>query len=513
MMIHPSSELLASVEAFVRPRILVVGDLILDQYVFGDAERLSPEAPVPVVRERYRQMRVGGAANVAVFLAAMGAVPVLAGVVGNDASGAALQDLLVQAHVDAAPVIAVNHRPTSTKTRFIGLAQHRHQQQMLRLDHETLEPIDASAEHRLLAALETEIPSCHLVCIEDYNKGLLSDALCQKIISMARSAGREVLVDPAAIKDYRRYRGATAITPNRTEAELAAGLRLENVQEEAPQLAETLLEQLNLDVCVLTLDRHGMYRLERGQPGMLHATRPRNVYDVTGAGDMVLAMLAMARANGASWSVAMDLGNIAGGLEVEKFGCVPISRTEIIDELQQMDSASTRKILSLPRLLERLHSRHRAQRIVFTNGVFDILHAGHVQYLSFARSQGDLLVVGVNTDDSVRRLKGQSRPINTLEDRMAVLASLESVNYVTAFQEDTPLELISAITPAILVKGADYQDKPVVGRQCVEAAGGKVVLAPFLEGRSTTRVVEKSRTISHGSAVTGVDIITDKPSV
>ena len=496
MMIHPSSELLASVEAFGQPRILVVGDLILDQYVYGDAERLSPEAPVPVVRERYRQMRVGGAANVAVFLAALGAVPVLAGVIGNDTSGAALKDLLADAHVHAETVIAATDRPTSTKTRFIGLAQHRHQQQMLRLDHEMLEPVDASVQQRLLAALEAEIPSCHLVCIEDYNKGLLSDALCQKIISMARAAGREVLVDPAAIKDYRRYHGATAITPNRTEAELAAGWHLENLQEEAPRLAATLLEQLNLEVCVLTLDRHGMYRLERDQPGVLHPTRPRNVYDVTGAGDMVLAMLAMARANGASWSVAMDLGNIAGGLEVEKFGCVPLSRTEIVDELLQMDSAGRRKILSLPRLLERLHSRHSTQRIVFTNGVFDILHAGHVQYLNFARSQGDLLVVGVNSDESVRRLKGLRRPINPLDDRMAVLAGLEAVSFVTAFDEDTPLELISAITPAILVKGADYQDKPVVGRECVEAAGGKVVLAPFLQGRSTTRVVEKSRSVA-----------------
>jgi D-beta-D-heptose 7-phosphate kinase/D-beta-D-heptose 1-phosphate adenosyltransferase len=496
MMIHSSGDLLASVEAFGRPRILIVGDLILDQYVYGDAERLSPEAPVPVVRERYRQMRVGGAANVAVFLAAMGAVPVLAGVIGNDASGAALRDLLAQARVDSHAVLAVEDRPTSTKTRFIGLAQHRHQQQMLRLDHETLAAIDAAAEHRLLAALEAQIAACDLVCIEDYNKGLLSDSLCQKIISMARAAGREVLVDPAAIKDYRRYHGATAITPNRTEAELATGLRMENVVEEAPRMAETLLEQLHLDVCVLTLDRHGMYRQERGQRGALHPTRPRNVYDVTGAGDMVLAMLAMARANGASWSMAMDLGNIAGGLEVEKFGCVPISRDEIVDELRQMDSAGAQKIISLPRLLERLRSRHGGQKIVFTNGVFDILHAGHVQYLSFARSQGDLLVVGVNDDQSVRRLKGPSRPVNKLEDRMAVLAALESVGYVTSFQEDTPLELISAITPAILVKGADYCDKPIVGRECVEAAGGKVVLAPFLEGRSTSRIVEKSRPAS-----------------
>ncbi|MGC9260352.1 MAG: D-glycero-beta-D-manno-heptose 1-phosphate adenylyltransferase [Phycisphaerae bacterium] len=492
-MIHTSGELLAAVEAFGAPRILVVGDLILDQYVYGDAERLSPEAPVPVVWERYRHTRVGGAANVAVFLAAMGARPVLAGVCGDDPSGRSLRDLLAQAHVDAEAVITIAHRATSTKTRFIGLAQHRHQQQMLRLDHETLEPIDAAAEKHLLEVLESEIASCHLVCMEDYNKGLLSEALCQKIISLARAAGRPVLVDPAAIKDYRRYYGAAAITPNRTEAELAAAIRMDNVHEEAPQLAAKLLEQLNLEVCILTLDRHGMYRLERGQSGILHATRPRNVYDVTGAGDMVLAMLAMARANGASWSVAVDLGNIVGGLEVEKFGCVPISRAEIIDELQQLDSGTARKLMSLPRLLARLHSHHLSQKVVFTNGVFDILHAGHVQYLNFARNQGELLVVGVNSDASVRRLKGDQRPINTLDDRMAVLAGLESVSYVVAFEEDTPLELITAITPAILVKGADYQDKSVVGRECVEAAGGQVVLAPFLEGRSTSRIVEKSR--------------------
>ncbi|MCL5945292.1 MAG: D-glycero-beta-D-manno-heptose 1-phosphate adenylyltransferase [Planctomycetes bacterium] len=495
-MIHTSGELLSAVEAFGSPRILVIGDLILDQYVYGDAERLSPEAPVPVVRERYRHTRVGGAANVAVFLAAMGARPVLTGVCGDDPSGRSLQDLLTQAHVDTTSIITLPQRPTSTKTRFIGLAQHRHQQQMLRLDHETLEPVDNEAEKRLLAVLEAEMASCHLVCLEDYNKGLFSEALCQKIISIARAAGRDVLVDPAAIKDYQRYYGATAITPNRTEAELATAIRMDNVHQEAPQLAAQLLEQLNLEICVLTLDRHGMYRLERGQPGMLHATRPRHVYDVTGAGDMVLAMLAMARANGTSWSVAMDLGNIVGGLEVEKFGCVPIPRSEIIEELQQLDSGGTRKIVSLPRLLERLHSHHREQKIVFTNGVFDILHAGHVRYLNFARTQGDLLVVGVNSDASVRRLKGADRPINTLEDRMAILAALESVSYVIAFEADTPLELIAAITPAILVKGADYQDKPVVGRECVEAAGGQVVLAPFLAGRSTSRIVEKMRT--HG---------------
>ncbi len=488
---HPPHELRKMLEGFAQPRILVVGDLILDQYIYGDAERLSPEAPVPVVRERYREQRVGGAGNVALFLAALGAKPTVVGICGNDDNGRRLGDLLVKAGVSITGLVTASNRPTSSKTRVVGLAQHRHQQQMLRLDHEVTEPISENIQSRLLEIIDAELSQHTIVCVEDYNKGLFAGDLCGLIIDMARQRGLEVLVDPAAISDYRRYQQATAITPNRAEAQLATGRPMRSAAD-ASAVADHLMKQLNLDACVLTLDRDGMYLQQGTEPGQLHATRPRTVYDVTGAGDMVLAMLALARAQKAPWSATVDLGNIAGGLEVERFGCVPLTRQEVISELTRLEGHGDSKIRTLAELATELKSRKQAgERICFTNGVFDILHAGHVQYLQFARAQADILVVGVNSDASVRRLKGNARPVNPLADRLAVLAGLDSVSYLVAFDADTPLELIQSISPDVLVKGSDYGDKTVVGREWVESSGGHVTLAPFLPGRSTTQVIEK----------------------
>lgn len=492
-----ASDLLRELEKFESPEILVVGDLILDKYIFGDAERLSPEAPVPVVRRREEKTQVGGAANVAVFLATLGARPVLAGVCGQDEQHRQLCRLCQDAGVNTDAIIEMPDRPTSCKTRIVGLAQHRHQQQMLRLDDEVTEPVGDETVRRFEALLSPIIARAAVVCIEDYNKGLLDRRLCGFIIAEARRVGKPVLVDPALIKDYSRYAGAHAITPNRTEAELAGGMQMHAIEAEAPQLAAKLIEMHRFDRCVLTLDRHGMYMQARGEPGSYHPTRPRQVYDVTGAGDMVLAMLAMAVANGVSWDHAVDLGNVAGGLEVERFGCVPISRDEIGAELRMMMGPDHIKNLPPEKLLAAIaDARRHGKKIVFTNGVFDILHAGHVSYLHFARRQGDILVVGVNSDASVRGLKGPTRPVNTLADRMAVLAGLEAVTYVTSFSEPTPESLIEAITPDVLVKGADYADKPVVGREWVEAHGGRVMLAPILPGRSSSATIERAAALS-----------------
>ncbi len=488
-----AAELLREVEQFGSPEILVVGDLILDKYIFGDAERLSPEAPVAVVRRRDEKTQVGGAANVAVFLAALGARPILAGICGQDAQHHRLCELCRSAGVDTGAIIPLPDRPTSCKTRIIGLAQHRHQQQMLRLDDEVTDPVSDETVRQFESVLSPLIARIALVCIEDYNKGLLDHRLCQFIIAEARRMGRPVLVDPALIKDYSRYAGAHAVTPNRTEAELSSGIKMDSIEEEAPKLATKLIEMHQFDRCILTLDRHGMYMQANNHHGSYHPTRPRQVYDVTGAGDMVLAMLAMAVANGISWEHAVDLGNVAGGLEVERFGCVPISREEIGTELRMMMGTDHMKNLPLEKLLAVLAAeRRKGKKIVFTNGVFDILHAGHVSYLNFARRQGDILVVGVNSDTSVRGLKGPTRPINGLDDRMAVLAGLEAVSYVVSFNDPTPESLIQAVTPDILVKGADYADKPVVGRQWVEMHGGRVVLAPFLAGRSSSATIERA---------------------
>ncbi len=487
-------ELLRLVENLPNPRILLIGDWMLDEYIYGHADRLSPEAPVPVVNEKHRTRAAGGAGNVAVFLARLGAVVNAVGIRGADASGAVLAELLESAGVNTAGLITHPGRPTSTKTRLVGLAQHRHPQQMLRLDYEDASPIGPPGAAALLDFVRQQVAQCDLVCLEDYNKGVLTTEICQEIIAIARHAGREVLVDPALIADYQKYRGAAAITPNRTEAELATGLKLADSWQAAPQLATALMDRLDLQACILTLDRHGMYLLKRDQPGAMHSTRPRTVYDVTGAGDMVLAVLAMARAGGATWEQAVDLGNIGGGLEVEKFGCVPLSREEIMQDLLEHQSRRMGKQRTGRELaLELARRRQRGEKIVFTNGVFDILHAGHVQYLAFARNLGDLLVVGVNADDSVRRLKGPARPVNSLADRMAVLEALAAVDYIVRFDDDTPEELVRTLTPDILVKGQDYAGQAVAGGALVEARGGKVIFAPLLEGRSTTGVIARSR--------------------
>jgi D-beta-D-heptose 7-phosphate kinase/D-beta-D-heptose 1-phosphate adenosyltransferase len=486
-------ELLQELEQCRSPEILVVGDLILDRYVYGDAERLSPEAPVPVIRQRREHIQVGGAANVAVFLSALGARPVLSGICGADVQYRQLSELCRNAGVDTSAIVPLDDRPTSCKTRIVGLAQHRHQQQMLRLDDEVTDPVSDATIRRFEGLLLPLIDRAAVICIEDYNKGLLDHRLCQFIIGQARRAGKMVLVDPALIKDYSRYDKAHVVTPNRTEAELASGVRINSIDDEAPRLAAALIDAHGFDLCILTLDRHGMYLQRRGQPGSYHPTRPRQVYDVTGAGDMVLAMLAMAAASGISWEHAVDLGNVAGGLEVERFGSVPVSREEIICELQAVIGLDHDKMPSLDKLLAIVDAaRRNGKKIVFTNGVFDVLHAGHVSYLTYARRQGDILIVGVNSDASVRALKGPSRPINNLDDRLLVLAGLEAVSYVVSFSEATPEALIKAITPDVLVKGSDYADKPVVGRQWVQDHGGQVVLAPFLPGRSSSATIERA---------------------
>ena len=498
-----AESLLTIVERFGKapaPRIMLVGDVMVDEYIYGDAERLSPEAPVPVVQERYREQRAGGAGNVAAGLAALGAQVLAVSACGDDLQGRLLCDLFAKMGVQTDGVLRCSDRPTTSKIRLVGLAQHRHPQQMLRLDQEVTTPLSGEQQEKILAYIGRELPSCAALALEDYNKGLLAPEFCKKIVALARSLKKPILVDPALIADYSKYDGVSTITPNRFEAEKASGLKLADSVESAPQLAETLLRNHHLETCLLTLDRHGMYLLEAselaaGRTGNHIPTRPRTVYDVTGAGDMVLSMMTMAIASGASWAEAAALANIAGGLEVEKIGIVPIKKDEVNDELYRLDGDTRGKERTLLQLVRDLERRRRAVptgRVVFTNGVFDILHAGHVKYLEFSKKQGDLLIVGVNSDESVRRLnKGPNRPVNGISDRMAVLAGLQAVDYVVSFEQDTPKELIEAIQPDVLVKGADYADKEVVGREMVEKRGGKVVLAPFLQGRSTTGTIER----------------------
>jgi len=491
----PTTDLLNLLDRWKPRRVIVVGDFILDRFIFGNAERLSPDAPVPVLAAERREHAPGGASNVCLDLAALRCKVEAVGVVGQDAHADTLRDALRDKGVNVVGLFTDPARPTTVKHNFIGLAQHRHPQKMFRVDDESRDAVPAAVARKIINRVSKSIARADVLCLEDYHKGVLSASLCQSLIRLARKHQVPVLVDPAAISDFGKYRGATCITPNRTEAERATGMTIDGYdKQQLGRLARKLLSDLKLEAVLLTLDRHGMLLVRRGT-GVVHVpTRARDVYDVTGAGDMVLAALAGARANGADWPTAVELANVAAGLEVEKFGVVPIERDELLLAVLAEHHAELGKLRTLDELLPELAAHHAAGKtIAFTNGCFDILHAGHIDFLRKAKATGDLLVVGLNTDTSIRRLKGPDRPVNHEDDRVMVLSELESIDYIVLFKEQTPMKLIKAIKPDRLVKGADYQKTEVVGHEAVEKHGGQVVLVPLVEGRSTTNIIRKVR--------------------
>jgi len=485
------TRLIQIIRTLPRSNVLLVGDMMLDKYLYGNAERVSPEAPVLVLHYQNEELRLGGAANVAAMLATLGAQVRAVGVIGRDSAGQEVYRLMREAGIDPA-LLAVEDRPTTCKLRLVGAAQHRHAQQLMRLDYENPQPISPQIAAALLKTVEDSLGGCRIVCVEDYNKGAISETVCRGVIAAATARKIPVLIDPATIDDYSKYRGATALKLNRTEALRACGRRLDT-PEDFKAAAQDLLRQLDLEAVIITLDRHGAYVAARGQEGRwLNHSRPRQVFDATGAGDMVLAMLAVARAAGADWVESVALGNVAAGLEVERFGTVPIKPQEIVAELQAEAHEHPAKERSLGELVSELDRlRASGKRIVFTNGCFDLIHLGHVKYFQFARRQGDVLVVGVNTDSSIRRLKGNTRPILGETDRLGVLEELESIDYLIRFDQDTPIRLIEQIRPDVLVKGSDYEKEEVVGWNLVEGWGGRVVLAPLVDGKSTTAVIQR----------------------
>ncbi len=474
----------------------VVGDFMLDQMVHGSAERLSADAPVPVLHVERIEDRPGGAANVCLDLAALRGSVYALGVVGEDEHARRLGRALSDQGVDVAGLVADPARPTTVKQNLIGLAQGRHPQKMFRLDFESRAPIAGAVRRALLDHLERLLPIVDCVCIEDYDKGVCTPDLCAAVIARATAARKPVFVDPARLSDYGKYRGATALTPNRTEAEEATGLPTcdGSSVEVNGRVAARLVDSLDLEAAVLTLDRHGALLLERGGSPVPVPTQARRVYDVTGAGDMFLAGLAAARCNGLSWLDSTRLANAAAGLEVEVFGVQPIPLERVHHALLMQASSADGKVRTLEQMRVAVAAlRREGRRIVFTNGCFDMLHAGHVKLLDQARAAGDFLIVGLNGDESVRRLKGPGRPINTFADRARVLGALGSVDAIVPFDDDTPVELIRALRPDTLVKGADYTKDRVVGAELVESWGGRVLLVDLEPGRSTTRTLERLR--------------------
>ena len=493
---------------------LVVGDLMLDRITHGDVDRLCNDAPVPVLAVSHTEQRPGGAANVCLDMAVMSGTVHCFGVVGDDEAGRALDGELRSRNIGTAGLVADATRPTTVKQSLIGLAQHRHAQKMFRLDYESREPISETVADALLARFAAALAGCDVVCIEDYNKGVCTPYLCRKVIELSRNAGKPVLVDPAAIADYSKYRGCSAITPNRSEAELAAGKPAGDAgkPEAYAALAEKLLRELEMDAAVITLDKQGAMLLEVSGDARVVPTVARQVYDVTGAGDMVLAALAAGRANGMSWFDAVRFANAAAGLEVEQFGVVPIPLDRIHRDILSRENQSAGKFRSLDELLVELRALRgsgaggsgglgvasgaagtKKPCVVVANGCFDVLHAGHVSLLRRAAALGDYLVVAINDDASVKRLKGPERPIYTQDDRAALLGELECVSAVVVFSDDTPESLIRAINPDVLVKGAQYDLDKIPGARFVLENGGKVELLEVVPGRSTTSTVSRIR--------------------
>ncbi len=470
---------------FNKKRLLVFGDVILDRYLWGDINRISPEAPVPVLRYRREAQRAGGAGNVALNVAGLGLGVGLVGLTGNDKGRADLIEALELSSIDAAGIVALDDRPTITKTRIITGHQH-----VLRVDAEEVGPIDVASGEKLLQNIEDQLSrGIDGIILSDYAKGALSRERCGSVIAKANDLGIPTFVDPKGA-DFSRYRGATVITPNLAELELATGVSARDV-DALIEAGRGLIQEHDIDSMVLTRSADGMTLIAAEVIEHSPAVA-REVFDVTGAGDTVIATLAAARTVGLDWADAMHLANLAAGIVVGKVGAVAVDQASVLQAIHAQSHGLMDSVYSLDELAGLVGEwRRRGEHIVFTNGCFDILHAGHVTYLQQAAREGDRLIVALNTDRSVRELKGAGRPIVSQDDRACVVAALAAVDAVVFFDESTPLRVIERLKPDVLVKGGDYARHDVVGGKEVEAWGGRVVLVPLVQGRSTSKLIEK----------------------
>jgi len=464
-------------------KVLILGDVILDKYASGRVERISPEAPVPVVRANRSSEQPGGAANVAMNVVTMGGKATLLGFTGCDPDRELLLQQLAAAGVDSA-LIGVEGTPTTAKLRILA-GQH----QIVRLDHESTAERPASAYEALLRRYEAALPGAQVVILSDYAKGVLTESVCKRAIALARQAGVPVLVDPK-VRDFSRYAGATTICPNRSELALATGVQGE-VEAEL-NAGQRYVTELGLSHLTVTMSEKGIYTLWPDRRHHAPAVA-RQVFDVSGAGDTAIAALALCAAAGVPPEQAAVLANVAAGIVVAKVGTVPAKQKEVLSELRsRMADSSSRKTMSLPELAEQVAEWQAAgEKVVFTNGCFDLVHVGHVTLLEQCREFGTRLVVGVNSDASVSGLKGPSRPVISEQQRARLLSALAVTDAVVIFGEPTPIEVIKAIRPDVLVKGGDYTEATVVGAPEVRSWGGRVELVPLVEGFSTSDIVRR----------------------
>lgn len=469
---------------FNKQHALIIGDVMLDRYLIGSVGRISPEAPVPIVLLNQQNERAGGAANVAANLSLLGIKTHIIGCVGDDSEGVTLLRLLKQMSVDVNGIYTSVNRPTIAKTRV--LSGH---QQMLRLDQESNISFNAAENADLMAVIQQQLalkPS--VVILSDYAKGLLSEQTCQIIIQQCKTSNIPVLVDPKG-RDYSKYKGATALTPNKKETAEACNSSTDDAG--LVSKATALKKQLNLGFLAVTRGEEGITLIDDATHHL--PAIAKQVFDVSGAGDTVIATLAAGLIHNLSVLQSLQLANIAAAVVVGKVGTVPISQADLIEALaSQQSSEQAHKVCDLSQLKAKVNAwKKDKQSIVFTNGCFDLLHAGHVTYLEAAKKRGDKLILGLNTDHSVSAIKGPTRPVVSENDRARVLAALESVDAVILFDEDTPLNLIKTIQPNVIAKGSDYSADQVVGGKEVLAWGGEIALIDLVEGRSTSNIIKK----------------------
>jgi D-beta-D-heptose 7-phosphate kinase/D-beta-D-heptose 1-phosphate adenosyltransferase len=469
--------------------ILCVGDIMLDRYVYGDMERISPEAPVPVLRLTRTEEMLGGVGNVANNIAALGGTAILVGLVGRDPPALGLDDIVHENPRIVPAFVESNARPTVCKTRFIAARQ-----QVVRADEESSRPITPQEESDLLAEIDERMPTANAVILSDYGKGVVSDGVIHHVMQKAKAMHIPVFVDPKS-QDFSRYNGATCITPNAKEMSLAAGMPVVT-EEDVLVAVKKVLSTADAAAILVTRSEKGMMLVEASGASHLVPSRAREVWDVSGAGDTVIATLALAFSAGRTLVQAMHIANAAAGVVVSKLGTATADMAEVMHELDAQDheraGLTAPGVQSLARI-KALVDGWKAQglRVGMTNGCFDIIHSGHVASLANARAACDRLIVALNADASISRIKGPTRPVNTLENRARVMAALRYVDGVLGFEEDTPIEIIRALVPDVLIKGADWAADDVVGGDIVRAAGGKVVLTPIVAGQSTTGTIEK----------------------
>jgi D-beta-D-heptose 7-phosphate kinase/D-beta-D-heptose 1-phosphate adenosyltransferase len=473
-------------------RVLVAGDLMLDEYLWGRVERISPEAPVAVVEVERETRSLGGAGNVVNNLVGLGAQVEVLGLLGEDHPAHLLKQELNRLGVGLGGIFTDPQRRTSRKTRVIGASQ-----QVVRIDRESRNPASPAFERAALDFCAAVLPAVHAIIISDYAKGALTPKLIQELIGQGRSRGLPVVVDPKA-QDFPRYAGATIITPNRKEAELAAGFSLAR-REDLVRAGNSLRESLSLDHLLITLGAAGMMLFSEGHPGLHLPTRAREVFDVSGAGDTVAALMALGLARWHDAPLAAALANLAAGVVVGKVGTAPIFRTELHRELGQGGARLEEKILPLKELgLLVSHLQTQGKKVVFTNGCFDLLHGGHIKFLEDSKRLGDVLVVALDSDLSVRQVKGEGRPVINEAQRLRILAALEVVDYVTLFASRELPQILGSLKPDVLTKGSNYPEESVVGREIVQGYGGRVALLPVTDPVSVSELIRRIKNAEGG---------------